>query len=135
MVACSLTFAVNYTIIDMLELTLDFIHNDICRKGKDTFTPLVVSNLQHYFLLVATLVLGLLFGSMYGAVDIEELYEVKFWMFEAAIFIELFVFGPLGMLFGGIIGCLFTIIRIKELEKNRHKMNECTQTSIITLST
>ena len=37
-------------------------------------------------------------------------------LFEAAFIAEVFVFGPLGIVFGAATGCIFTIIRCQELE-------------------
>ena len=71
MIGTSLAFLINYSFIDVFEFTLEMVHYEFCKRRKDTFVPLVVSNLQHYFLLVCTICMGILFGSMYGAVDFE----------------------------------------------------------------
>ena len=121
MIGSSLAFAVNYTVVDVVIILLEFCHYDLRKRSKAEYTPLVVSNLQHFFLLIATVILGVIFGALYGLTDIETLYEVKVWMLEAALFIEVFIFAPLGLLMGGIIGFWFTVIRIKELEKKEEE--------------
>ena len=117
MIGASLAFLINYSIVDMIEVTMDFYHFDMCGKAKSDYVPLVVSNVHHYFLLLATMGMGVLFGTMFGAVDIESLYMVKLYMLEAAFMVELLVFAPLGLLFGGITGLVFTLIRYLELER------------------
>ena len=117
MIGASLAFMIFYTIVDMIEVTMEFWDFDICKKAKADHVPLVVSNLQHYFLLLATLCMGILFGVMFGAVDIESMYRIKIYMLEAAFMVELLVFAPLGLLFGAITGCIFIAIRLQELER------------------
>ena len=112
----TLSFTINYTSIDMIENTMDWWHFYICKREQTNYTPLVVSNLQHYLLLVASIMIGIFYGAGYGFVDLESLYQVKFWLLEAAFYLELLVYGPIGIVFGGGIGSLFTYIRYKELE-------------------
>ena len=71
---CSLSFTVNYTSIDMIETTKDWWHFYVCKREQRVYIPLVVSNLQHYLLLVASIMIGILYGAGYGFVDIESLY-------------------------------------------------------------
>ena len=122
--SCSLSFTINYTSIDMIENTMDWWHFYICKRQQSAYTPLVVSNMQHYLLLVASIIVGVLYGAGYGFIDIESLYEVKFWLLEAAFYLELLVYGPIGIAFGGVVGGVFTFIRYQELENRASEKEE-----------
>ena len=65
---------------------------------------------------MASIIVGVLYGAGYGFIDLESLYEVKFWLLEAAFYLELLVYGPIGIAFGGFVGAVFTYVRYRELE-------------------
>ena len=74
LVGSSLCFAFVYIFIDILEGAIEIWHYE-CNRQKHTYTPLVVSNLMHLVLLIATLTLGLLLGLIYSIFDVEQYWK------------------------------------------------------------
>ena len=71
LVSTSLAFAIVYIFIDVIEVFLECYHFDCCRRPKSRFKPLVISNLQHLELLIATLATGFILGFVYSLNDVE----------------------------------------------------------------
>ena len=74
LVSLSLSFAVVYIFVDFIEAILECIHFDCCKRPKSKHTPLLISNLQHLILLIATITIGITFGGMYSTNEIEKYY-------------------------------------------------------------
>ena len=72
LVSTSLAFAIVYIFIDIVEVIIETYHYECCKRPATKFKPLVISNLQHLELLIATLATGFLLGLIYSLNDVEQ---------------------------------------------------------------
>jgi len=72
LVSTSLAFLIVYVFIDVVEVFMEAYHYDCCKKPSYKFKPLVISNLQHLELLIATLATGFILGLIYSLNDVEK---------------------------------------------------------------
>ena len=116
LVSTSLAFAIVYIFIDVIEVFIEAVHFDCCKKPSSAYRPLVISNLQHLELLIATLTVGFILGLIYSLNDVEQYWQHLWQMIYAAKWVEKRYFAPVGTLMGSIGGLVFMAIRTKELK-------------------
>jgi len=79
----SVAFSFIYSAVDLLQLALDHLgglyqfHFQPLTKAKQPFvpTPIIVTSIQVYLLLSVSFIVGALFGTIFGLVDVEDYYR------------------------------------------------------------
>mmetsp|Transcript_58713 Transcript_58713/g.108301 ORF Transcript_58713/g.108301 Transcript_58713/m.108301 type:complete len:127 (+) Transcript_58713:2-382(+) len=90
----SVAFALTFSVIDLVNYVLGFLQVSIAK-------PFVESAAQVYMVLVVALVMGGLFGLIFGIMDVED--EVSYQIRLALLREEHYCY-PVGAILGGLVG-------------------------------
>lgn len=120
-VSSSLAFATVYILIDVFEAIIECVHFDTCKRPKSSYNPLIVTNLMHLVLLIFTLSLGLVFGTIFSFTDVERFWKSIWHLFYAAHVIERRYCAPIGTMIGMTGGLIFMAIRCEEVDNIEKK--------------
>lgn len=100
----SVAFALTFSIVDTLNYALGFLQVSMAK-------PLVESQMQVYTVLIAALVMGALFGLIFGIMDVED--QVSYQIRLALLREERYCY-PVGAILGGAVGFANEYIREEE---------------------
>ena len=102
----SVTFALVFSVVDLINYLMGFLQASAAR-------PVVESSHQVYFIITIALVMGAIFGFIFGAMDIED--EVQYQV-RLALLKEERTCLPIGALLGAVAGFGNEYIRLKSDE-------------------
>merc|ERR1719251_469814 len=100
----SVAFALTFSVVDLVNYILGFLQVSIAK-------PFVESASQVYMVLVTALVMGGLFGLVFGIMDVED--EVSYQIRLALLREERYCY-PVGAILGGLVGFGNEYIREEE---------------------
>mmetsp|Transcript_56310 Transcript_56310/g.163321 ORF Transcript_56310/g.163321 Transcript_56310/m.163321 type:complete len:233 (+) Transcript_56310:117-815(+) len=100
----SVAFALTFSVVDLVNYSLGFLQVSVAK-------PFIESSSQVYMVLVASLVMGAIFGLIFGVMDVED--EVSYQIRLALLREEHYCY-PVGALLGGAIGFANEYIREEE---------------------
>lgn len=100
----SVAFALTFSVVDLVNYVLGFLQVSIAK-------PFVESASQVYMVLTTALVMGGLFGFIFGVMDVED--EVSYQIRLALLREERYCY-PVGAVLGGVVGFLNEYIREEE---------------------
>merc|ERR1719476_729468 len=100
----SVAFALTFSVIDLVNYILGFLQVSIAK-------PFVESASQVYMVLVTSLIMGALFGLIFGVMDVED--EVSYQIRLALLREERYCY-PVGAILGGVVGFMNEYIRDQE---------------------
>lgn len=102
----SVTFALVFSVVDLINYLMGFLRASAAR-------PVVESSHQVYFIMTVALVMGAVFGFIFGAMDIED--EIQYQV-RLALLKEERTCLPIGALLGAVAGFGNEYIRLKSDE-------------------
>merc|ERR1712060_51710 len=100
----SVAFALTFSVVDLVNYVLGFLQVSIAK-------PFVESASQVYMVLTTSLIMGAVFGLIFGVMDVED--EVSYQIRLALLREERYCY-PVGALLGGVVGFLNEYIREEE---------------------
>eukprot|EP00933_Yihiella_yeosuensis_P005778 TRINITY_DN110366_c0_g1_i1.p1 TRINITY_DN110366_c0_g1~~TRINITY_DN110366_c0_g1_i1.p1 ORF type:complete len:242 (+),score=37.62 TRINITY_DN110366_c0_g1_i1:96-821(+) len=100
----SVAFALTFSVVDLVNYILGFLQVSVAK-------PFVESASQVYMVLACALVMGGLFGLIFGVMDVED--ELSYQIRLALLREEKYCY-PVGALLGGIVGFGNEYIRVQE---------------------
>jgi len=100
----SVAFALTFSVIDLVNYVLGFLQVSIAK-------PFVESTAQVYTVLASSLLMGCLFGFIFGVMDVED--EVSYQIRLALLREEHYCY-PFGAILGGAVGFANEYIRVQE---------------------
>merc|ERR1712083_837659 len=100
----SVAFALTFSVVDLVNYVLGFLQVSIAK-------PFVESASQVYMVLTSSLIMGAVFGLIFGAMDIED--EVSYQIALALMREERYCY-PVGAILGGVVGFANEYIREEE---------------------
>merc|ERR1711879_771570 len=106
----SVAFALTFSVVDLVNYVLGFLQVSIAK-------PFVESASQVYMVLTTSLIMGALFGLIFGVMDVED--EVSYQIRLALLREERYCY-PVGAILGGIVG--FANEYIREEQENCSNM-------------
>jgi len=107
----SVAFALTFSVVDLINYVLGFLQVSIAK-------PLVESTSQVYAVLMVALVMGGIFGFIFGVMDVED--EVSYQIRLALLREEHYCY-PIGAVLGGVAG--FANEYLAEKENRYHSTN------------
>mmetsp|Transcript_1285 Transcript_1285/g.1334 ORF Transcript_1285/g.1334 Transcript_1285/m.1334 type:complete len:174 (-) Transcript_1285:150-671(-) len=118
----SISFAFIYSVMDLIQWLFQFFqrHYAFFFMTEDELkkTPLnpqiLVTNIQIYLLLSISLIIGVLFGTIFGIIDIED-YSRNSVVLYKAIIKDITLCEPIGIIFGAFTGFMIEFLRQEEL--------------------
>mmetsp|Transcript_24133 Transcript_24133/g.39319 ORF Transcript_24133/g.39319 Transcript_24133/m.39319 type:complete len:232 (+) Transcript_24133:42-737(+) len=100
----SVAFALTFSVVDLVNYVLGFLQVSVAK-------PFVESAAQVYMVLACALIMGGLFGLIFGVMDVED--EVSYQIRLALLREERYCY-PVGALLGGLVGFFNEYIRDQE---------------------
>jgi len=100
----SVAFALTFSVVDLVNYILGFLQVSIAK-------PFVESASQVYMVLTTALIMGGLFGLIFGVMDVED--EVSYQIRLALLREERYCY-PVGAILGGVVGFMNEYIREEE---------------------
>jgi len=100
----SVAFALTFSVVDLVNYILGFLQVAIAK-------PFVESASQVYMVLFSALIMGGLFGLIFGVMDVED--EVSYQIRLALLREERYCY-PVGAILGGVVGFMNEYIRVEE---------------------
>jgi len=100
----SVAFALTFSVVDLVNYILGFLQVSVAK-------PFVESAAQVYMVLATALVMGGLFGLIFGCMDVED--EVSYQIRLALLREERYCY-PVGAILGGLVGFMNEYIREEE---------------------
>merc|ERR1711904_575775 len=100
----SVAFALTFSVVDLVNYILGFLQVAIAK-------PFVESASQVYMVLTTALIMGGLFGLIFGVMDVED--EVSYQIRLALLREERYCY-PVGAILGGVVGFMNEYIRAEE---------------------
>lgn len=104
MLGTSVAFALTFSVVDLLNYVLGFLQVSVAK-------PFVESANQVYMVLATALIMGAVFGCIFGALDVED--EVSYQIRLALLREERYCY-PVGAVLGGAVGFANEYIREQE---------------------
>merc|ERR1712232_637825 len=100
----SVAFAMGFSVVDLVNYVLGFLQVSIAK-------PFVESASQVYMVLTTSLIMGAVFGLIFGVMDVED--EVSYQIRLALLREERYCY-PVGAILGGVVGFMNEYIRDQE---------------------
>merc|ERR1712045_651372 len=100
----SVAFALTFSVVDLVNYILGFLQVSVAK-------PFVESAAQVYMVLITALIMGGLFGLIFGVMDVED--EVSYQIRLALLREERYCY-PVGAVLGGAVGFANEYIREEE---------------------
>lgn len=114
----SIAFSFAYSAVDFIQYLKDYFvalsykYWTTLKHSKTPYeeSPIIVTNIQIYLLLSMSFVIGSLFGTIFGIVDVEDYYKNQLVLYTVLDW-EIIICEPIGFLFGGFTGLMIEFLR------------------------
>ena len=119
MLGTSISFCAHYLTVDVLEELKHYWDTTFNRKTAKQVIPLLITHVQQYLLLAMSVTTGMLYGTIFAIIDIEDLYKRLDDLIFMMTCTEVLILGPLGVMLGAFSAVMFITLRILEINSRQ----------------